>query len=258
VVTLLALVVAGLAAGLVVWAPWTPPPVLRPAGLVAGPATANSITFGWAPPAVGPLPDRYLILSDGRAAGTVPGTVTSYRKAGLNPASTYEYRVVAIRGGKRSPQSASLAASTLTPPMSQARLEGPWNVFAKDIGHVPGGRSGTLSWDFMPACTTGACNVVARVRDGKHSFTLTLTRAGAVYRGRAVANFGGCGPRGSSIPDPATVKFRIRVKDAVGEGPVWTATSLAGTMAESYKYVSSATFYCPAASVKATLSGTPE
>src|SRR5437899_9129463 len=35
VVALVAVVVvAGLTAGLVVWAPWTPPPVLRPAGLV--------------------------------------------------------------------------------------------------------------------------------------------------------------------------------------------------------------------------------
>ena len=257
-VTLVAVVVAaGLAAGLVVWAPWTPPPVLRPAGLAAGPSTANSITFRWARPATGPLPDKYLILSDGRAAGTVAGTVTSYRKAGLTPANTYQYRVVAIRGGKRSPQSASLAVSTLIPPMSQARLQGPWNVFAKNTGHVPGGRSGNLSWDIIPACATGACNVVAHVKDGKYSFKLILTRAGAVYRGHAVANFGGCGPRGSSIPDPATVKFRVRVKDAVGEGQVWAAISLVGTMAESYKYVSSATFYCPAASVKATLSGTP-
>src|SRR5439155_25928212 len=198
VVTLVAVVVAaGLAAGLVVWAPWTPPPVLRPAGLAAGPSTANSITFRWARPATGPLPDKYRNLSDGRAAGTVAGTVTSYRKAGLTPANTYQYRVVAIRGGKRSPQSASLAVSTLIPPMSQARLQGPWNVFAKNTGHVPGGRSGNLSWDIIPACATGACNVVAHVKDGKYSFKLILTRAGAVYRGHAVANFGGCGPRGS-------------------------------------------------------------
>lgn len=108
-----ATVVLGLAAGLLVWAPWTPPPpVLRPAGLAAGPATANSITFRWSRPATGPLPDKYLILSDGRSAGAVAGTATSYRQAGLTPASTYQYRVVAVRGGKRSPQSISLAVST--------------------------------------------------------------------------------------------------------------------------------------------------
>jgi hypothetical protein len=259
VVTLVAVVVvAGLVAGLLVWLHRPPPPVLRPAGLAAGPATANSVTFHWARPATGPLPDKYLILSDGRAAGTVAGTVTSYRKAGLTPASTYQYRVVAMRDGKRSPQSASLAVSTLIPPMSQARLQGPWNVYSKNLTHVPGNRSGTLSWDFIPACAAGACkSVVAHVRDGKYSVKLTLTRAGAVYRGHAVANFGGCGPRGNKIPDPATVKFRVRVKNAVGEGQEWVATSLRGTMAGSYKYVSSATFYCNATNFKAALSGTP-
>jgi len=251
-------VVAGLVAGLVVWVHRPPPPVLRPAGLAAGPSTANSITFRWARPATGPLPDKYLVLSDGRAAGTVAGTVTSYRKAGLTPASTYQYRVVAIRDGKRSPQSASLAVNTLIPPMSQARLQGLWNVFAKNLTHLPGNRSGTLPWDFIPACGAGPCTVVAHVKDGKHSFKVTLTRAGAVYRGHAVANLGGCGPKGNKIPDPATVKFRIRIKDAVGEGQAWVATSLTGTMAGSYKYVSSATFYCSAVSFKAALSGTPD
>lgn len=251
------MVVAGLAAGLVVWAPWTPPPVLRPAGLVAGHATANSITFRWARPATGPPPDKYLILSDGRAAGSVAGTVTSYRQAALTPASSYQYRVVAIRGGKRSRQSAPLAVSTLIPPMSQARLQGAWNVFAKNIGHVPHGRNGTLAWTITPACAAGACDVKVHVKDGKRSFKLALTRAGAVYRGRATANFGSCGPSGGTIPDPATLKFRVRVTDAVGEGQVWAATSLTGTMAGTYKYVSSATFYCPAASFKAALSGTP-
>jgi hypothetical protein len=255
--TLVALiVVAGLTAGLVVWAPWTPPPVLRPGGLAAGPATANAITFHWARPATGPLPDKYLILSDGGAGGTVAGTVTSFRQAGLIPASSYRYRVVAMRGGERSPPSASLAVRTLTPPMSQARLQGQWSVYVKNTRHAPGSRNGTLLWDFIPACAAGACDVVAHVKDGNHSFKLTLTRAGAVYQGQANVKFPVCGPRSNPIPDPATLKVRVRVADAVGDGQVWAATSFTGTMVRTYKYVSSATYYCPAASFKATLRGT--
>jgi fibronectin type III domain protein len=254
------LVVAGLAAGLVVWAPWKAPPVLRPAGLVTGPATANSITFRWARPHTGPLPDKYLILSDGRVAGTVAGTATSYRQAGLTPASTYQYRVVAVRGGTRSPQSRPLAVSTLVPPMSEARLQGPWNVSIKYIRHASNGyhgRNGTLFWDFLPACATGACGGMLHVRWGKHSFKLTLARAGAGYQGHATVNFIPCGTAGNSIPDPTTLKFRVRATDAVGESQVWAATSLAGTMVGTSKYVSSATFYCPAGSFKSTLSGIP-
>jgi Fibronectin type III domain len=104
VLLLAAVVVLGLAAGLVVWAPWTPPPVLRPAGLAAGPSTANSIAFRWSRPPTGPLPDKYLVLRSGTVAGSVAGAATSYRQAGLTPATTYQYRVVAVRGGKRSPQ----------------------------------------------------------------------------------------------------------------------------------------------------------
>jgi len=257
VVTLVAvIVVAGVTAGLVVWAPWTPPPVLRPAGLAAGPSTANAIAFRWARPATGPLPDKYLILSDGRAAGAVAGTATSYRQAGLTPASTYRYRVVAVRGGERSPQSAPLAVSTLIPPMSQARLQGAWNVDVKYIQRVFGRRNETLFWEVIPACAAGACDAMLHVKAHGHPFSMKLTRAGAVYRGHTVVGFTRRGTAGNSIPDPTTLKFRVRVTDAVGEGQVWAAISLRGTMVGTFKYVSSVAFYCPASTFKATLSGT--
>lgn len=113
---LAAVVVLGLAAGLVVWAPWIPPPVLRPTGLRTGPATATSVTLRWSRPPTGPLPDKYLIWSSGTMTGSAAGTATSDRQTGLTPASTYHYRVVAVRGDKRSPASAGLTLSTLTRP----------------------------------------------------------------------------------------------------------------------------------------------
>ncbi|HEY2575588.1 MAG TPA: hypothetical protein VGI74_04710, partial [Streptosporangiaceae bacterium] len=74
--------VAGLAAGLLVWAPWRVQPLLQPAGLFAGSATPSSAAFTWSGPATGPLPDRYVILHDGKAIGSVRGTVTAYRVSG--------------------------------------------------------------------------------------------------------------------------------------------------------------------------------
>lgn len=254
---LAAVVVLGLAAGLVVWAPWTPPPVLRPSGLVAGPSTANSIAFRWSRPPAGPLPDKYLILGSGTVARSVAGTVTSYRQASLTPATTYQYRVVAVRGGKRSPGSAVLTVRTLTPPISQARLQGSWQVYAKNIGHVPGGRNGYMSWQLSPPCAAGACDVMLRVKDGRFSFKMKLARAGAVYEGQTRASLGRCGPRASSIPDPATVKIKIRVTQAAGETQEWAATSLTGTMVQTSQYVSSAAFYCTASTFKASLAGNP-
>ena len=56
--------------------------------------------------------------------------------------------------------------------------------------------------------------------------------------------------------NPAPV-FRIRVTTAAGQNQLWAASSLTGTMVGTSQYVSSATFYCPAVTVKASLTGTP-
>lgn len=258
VFALAAVVVPGLAAGLVVWAPWVPPPVLRPAGLVAGPSTASSVSFRWSRPRTGPPPDTCLILGNGAVAGSAGGTVTACRQAGLTPAVSCQYRVVAVRGGTRSPQPALLTVRTLTPPISAARLQGPWNVQAKPIHHRLVGLSDyAMTWQITPGCPAGACDAKVSVENGKHPFSVKLARAGAVYRGQAVLGFTICGPRGNSIPDPTTLKIKVRVTTATGQGQVWAATSLAGTMTGTTQYVSSAAFYCPAFRYRGSLAGSP-
>jgi hypothetical protein len=114
-----------------------------------------------------------------------------------------------------------------------------------------------MAWQFGPACAAGACDVILHVKDRYFSFSTKLTRTGSVYRGQAIANISRCGTPGNSIPDPATVKITIRVAKAMGENQEWAATSFTGTMAGTSQYVSSATFYCPAASFKTSLAGTP-
>jgi hypothetical protein len=213
--------------------------------------------LSWSRPPTGPLPDKYLILSDGRLAGSVAGMATSYRQAGLTPASTYQYRVVAVRGGKRSPQSAVLAVSTLTPPVSQARLQGSWSVDLRYLQRVFGIRNVTLPAKAVPACAAGPCDAMLRITSHRHPFSVKLTRAGAVYRGRTLVDFIRCGTASNSIPDPMTLTFRLRVTSAVGEGQVWAATSLVGTMNGTSRYVSAAAFYCLAHTFKAILSGSP-
>jgi hypothetical protein len=248
-------VVLGIGAGLVIFAPRTPPPVLRPAGLAAGPSTANSISFHWSRPRTGPLPDKYLILSNGTAAGSVAGTVTSYRGSSLTPATTYQYNVVAVRDGKRSAQSALVTVRTLTPPIALARLQGSWSVYVKITHRVRGVKNGTVFWGTRPACPAGACDVVVREQDDSRSFIMRLTRSGAVYQGHATLPFTRCGPAHNSIADPTTVKYRVRITAAGGEDQAWDATTFTGTMVGTTHYVSSATFYCPAITFKASLSG---
>lgn len=274
VVPVIAIVaVLGLIVGLVIWAPWQSPPLLRPTGLVAGSSTTSSITFHWSRPATGPAPDRYVILHNGRVTGSVPGTVTSYRSLGLAPATAYQYRVAAVRGGKRSPLSSVLVVSTLVPPVSAGRLQGPWNTQYKVIkmwsavagsgGTYSVGQGWTDSWSFSPKCAAGPCAVVLSgvwTGPGNYAampFTVTLARAGAVYTGTTAAHITKCGP-GTGAPVHNTLTFRITVSKAGVANGTWTASSWDGTMVLSSPYTSaSATTYCPAQSVTTAISGSP-
>jgi hypothetical protein len=257
--------VLGLIVGLVIWAPWQSPPLLRPTGLTAGPSTTSSVVFRWSGPATGPLPDKYVILAAGKVIASVPGTVTSYRIPGLAPATAYQYRVAAVRGGKRSAPSAVLAMSTLTPPVSAARLQGSWTTSYKVIrsggGTLSVGKKWTDTWSFRPNCAAGPCTVVLSgpiTGPGNYTptpFTVHLARAGAVYTGTTKAHITECGSPGSTVPVHNTLTFRITVTKAAVVSRAWGATSWAGTMVISSPYTSAGAYYCPAQSIKAVLSG---
>ncbi|HEX7267560.1 MAG TPA: fibronectin type III domain-containing protein [Streptosporangiaceae bacterium] len=252
--------VIGLIAGLVIWAPWQSPPLLRPAGLGAGPSTTSSVAFHWAGPATGPPPDKYLILNDGKVIGSVPGTVTSYRGTGLAPATAYQFRVAAVRGGKRSALSSVLVVATSRPPVSAARLDGRWTVGVKivqgasGLRGIPKSHSWDESWRFSPSCAAGPCAVRLVGHFGRLRFKTTLARAGAVYGGKTVGNVFPCGSGSNSFPIRSTLRIRIRVKTAQVAGRAWSAGSWSGTMGIAAPYTSSGAFYCPASHQKASLS----
>jgi hypothetical protein len=239
-------VVAGLAGGLVAWSPWRPAPVLRPAGLHAGLTTISSVSFTWSKPATGPLPDRYLILRNGKTIGSVPGTVTAYRATGLHYGSAYEYRVAAVRGGVRSPASRLILLKTATPPVSAARWVGSSLVTIKYTSASPGltglvGASDAETWTASPACPAGACTVQLSGGLNGHQFKVTLTRAGAVYTGKTKATFLACAP---GVPDPTTLTFRITVNRAQMDGQFWGVTSWRGTLLEFTPSAASSTIVC--------------
>jgi hypothetical protein len=64
------------------------------------------------------------------------------------------------------------------------------------------------------------------------------------------------------VPDPTTLTIQVRVTAAAGQGQVWAATSLGGTMVGTSQYVSVPTsggiYYCSADTFHATLSGIPD
>lgn len=254
------IVVLGLVIGLVIWAPWNPGPVMSPVRLMADSSTTSSAAFHWARPPTGPAPDKYVIFRDSKRIGSVPATVTSYKDTGLAPATPYRYAVASALGSQRSAKPAVITVTTLTPPVSAARLQGPWSVQMKIVKQAAGAtpKVGTMwiaMWRFQPKCTAGPCAVVLSGDAGgdkPHPFTVTLTRAGAVYRGTARAHISRCG----SVDVRDTIRVRITIKNAGVEGRAWTALSWAGTMVKSIPYTPvGANGYCPAQSTREAISG---
>jgi hypothetical protein len=175
--------------------------------------------------------------------GTVPGTATHYTDSGLAPGSPYHYQVIAVRGGEQSPISQPLAGQTITPPLSDARLDWNNNVTYKmqslsppDSGwYRQPGSSWQDSWSFTPRCSSGPCGVTLNGAWDGSSFTATLTRSGTTYSGTAeVKGYFYCVTRSNSVV--ATLTMTITAKSAAAQGTQWVVESFSGT----------ATLYTPA------------
>lgn len=105
----------GLVAGLLVWQPWNPPPN-APTAISAISKTATSVDVSWTASKGGATPSHYVVYRDGRQAGTVPASQTSWTDTGLTPGSRHQYTVAAQGGGQQSGPSTAAAATTITPP----------------------------------------------------------------------------------------------------------------------------------------------
>jgi len=238
--------------------------VLRPAGLTTSSATASSVAFSWSGPATGPAPDSYLIIEDGQAVGSVPGTTTTYQAAGLAPATSYQFQVQAVRGGTRSPRSSVLTASTTVPPVSDAVLTGPFTAYSKVVRWSPldttykAGDTFTDNWQFVPNCSSGPCSVTLNGAVNHHSFTTTLYRSGADYAGTVtLTDFEYCNYAnvGTAYPIADRMEFRIAVSQGGVSDGKWTATAFAGTMVMHSPYTLAGNIHCNAYVAETTIRG---
>ena len=254
------MVLAVIAAGIVIWAPWRPAPLLPPAGLKPGTPTTSSVAFHWSGPSSGPPPDRYQILSSGKVIGTVAGTVTSYRVSGLPPDSASQYRVAALRGGKRSALSAVLTVKTAAPPVSAARWQGHWNVNIKIVNGADalrgkGAKGWVESWRASPRCTAGPCAVQVTGDLNRQPIKATLARTGAVYTGKTKADIFRCGKPVDSVPIHSTLTIQVTLNGGQPNGHAWVASAWTGHMVIDSPYTSASTFYCNAFTLTTSLSG---
>jgi hypothetical protein len=108
-------VVVVLAAGLLAWHPWNPPPA-PPATLHATSDATSSVQISWPAAAKGtPKPDHYLVFRDGTRVDTVPAATTSWTDQGLKANSAHTYTVEASGSGGTSGPSPAATIETLGP-----------------------------------------------------------------------------------------------------------------------------------------------
>jgi hypothetical protein len=195
--------------------PW-PYPVLQPTGLTADQRAATSISIGWSNPASGPLPDKYVILRDGKVAATVPGNVNHFRDEGLAPDTKYDFRVIAYRGQAHSASSQDLDVATQSPSLSTAVFNSVFTVTETiETGgdSVNGGTNGTTSqddWDFSSDCAVGPCEVSVNgsLSDAIPFFTAVLKPSGGGRYTGTVNDFTACGGTDSYSDTTLTITIK--------------------------------------------------
>jgi len=111
----------GLAAGLLIWQPWNPPPN-PPTAVSLSSTTATSVLVSWNPSKGGASPVKYVIFRDGTQVGTVSADNVSWTDNGLQPGSKHQYTVAAVGGGQQSGQTKPVSVTTITPPPVQVAV----------------------------------------------------------------------------------------------------------------------------------------
>jgi hypothetical protein len=113
-VVLCGMAAVALVAGLLVWAPWNPGPS-APSALHATSSTATTVTVSWPAVRGGAKPVRYVVLRDGKPAGQVAASQTSWTDHGLAPGTVHRYAVETVGGGQTSGPSVTATVTTLAP-----------------------------------------------------------------------------------------------------------------------------------------------
>lgn len=177
----------GLVVGLLVWAPWNPPPQAPTAVRVSSP-TATTALVSWTAPKGGARPDQYNIMRDGKEQGIVLGSQTSWTDTGLTPGSKHSYTVFTVGNGQKSGPSATTRVTTITPP--------PVDLTATDQTYT----TVTLHWSPSPNAPVPNLYTIYDISNGKDalytvdsshtSYTVTQLIPGDDYSFAVTATWG--------------------------------------------------------------------
>jgi hypothetical protein len=175
-------------------------------------------------------PVEYILYRDGELLATVPAPSVRHSDASASPGTTYLYAIEAVDAFDR--HSDRVTASVTTPPappVTEARLEGAWDVTLTYVEENYTNReSGDIeqeTWEFDPRCASGACDVSVSLFYPEQE-EIVLAREGGAYGGEGSAMLDRCeGARLST-----TIVIDLTVAEAEFIEGVWTATGFTGTL----------------------------
>ena len=214
IIAVAAVVVIGVAVGLVVWAPWHKVPV-APTALRAQSPTATSALVSWTPSQGGATVDRYLILRDGKQVGSVPASQNSYTDRGLTPGTAHRYTIVATSGTQRSVPSVATRITTITPsPVGLALGQETWTTVSFHWAPSP---KGPVPSQFVIYSGGSSIAVVPGTMD---TYVVTGLTPGTAYQYQVAARWG----EQVSGPSPALAATTL-ASPLQGDVPVHVVTT---------------------------------
>jgi hypothetical protein len=191
------------------------------------------VVLSWVLPEDGPEVTRVEVFRGSDRIGNLVATSTSLTDLEVDPGESYSYSIVAISGERRS-SPAIVEVSVPVPAMSDARLEGNYNMTAKATSHsgyLTLSTKMTLDWFVDSKCHDGPCDAVVEMT-GLKTITIRLHRDGTRYTGTVKGRFNvKCG----NILTTSTIAIDVRVVKAAphsyfgSAGRPWLATKLTGT-----------------------------
>jgi hypothetical protein len=203
-------------------------PAAKITSITATPFNAQEIDLEWVTSGGA---HWYVVTRDGTWVATVTDG-TSYNDTGLKPKKTYTYEVdFTSSSGNDTPGASVTATTPKLPPLSKARLSGPYvvrfiftaeNYTNRSVGDKYGER-----WKLKPKCPDGACSTLLLTNlTGSKSGVLTLH--GGAYHGSVSDTLFIC--QGTHERETVTVTLHVtRGEFLHGQ---WTATTFAGMISD--------------------------
>ena len=205
-----------------------PTPPATPLGIAAR-TQPFAVDLRWRPDASEGAIAGYTVYRNGTEIGTVTGGGPGrFTDDDVVPLVRYVYAVAAVGEDDLASEPVELRVKTPAAPLSDARLEGTFDVRIEQVstfGYTSSGGDRAGGWSFSPRCERGACDVkVARVFRGAAS--VSMDRSSASYRAQGS---GKLGVRCGGTPSTSTYVIRLKVTRAETVDGVWHAVALEGT-----------------------------